>query len=131
MTLGTLRAGASALTLNIASGSSVTFSGGTTLTGNATFSVPTGVTVGLGTVTDGNLGFGLTKSGGGILSITSGTNYSANGQVLVTAGTLLINQPSGLPQRTVANNVVVSGGERWASVWGRVPCGRRAMFRLC
>jgi autotransporter-associated beta strand protein len=110
VTLGNLRAASGTLTFNVATGSGITFSGGTTLAGNPTFNVPTaGVAVSLGNVTDNNAGDGFTKTGPGTLSITSGSSYSSAGQVNVMAGTLLVNQPSGLPQGTVGHVHVFPG----------------------
>jgi len=50
------------------------------------------------------------------LSITNGSNYSANGTVNVNGGTLLVNQPSGLPQDTIAGHVVVAPGHHRVSL---------------
>jgi autotransporter-associated beta strand protein len=104
--LGTLSANGSTITVTGTAGSTITFTG-TTLTGTPTISVPTNVTVALGNVTDANGGFGVTKNGNGTLTITSGSSYSANGTVTVNGGILLVTQPSGLPQATIAGHVSV------------------------
>jgi autotransporter-associated beta strand protein len=109
LAFGALAVGGNAVAVNGSAASSMSFTGAT-LAGAPTFTVATGVTLALGTVTDNGAGFGLTKAGPGTVTIARGTNFSANGLVLVNAGTLLVNQPSGLPQDTVLGGVTVAAG---------------------
>ncbi|HEY1379144.1 MAG TPA: autotransporter-associated beta strand repeat-containing protein [Gemmataceae bacterium] len=115
--MGALSLAGGSLTVPGTAGSTMTFTG-TTLQSAQTVTVPTaGVTLGLGNVTDNNGSFGLTKAGAGTLTITNGTAY-AGGTVTVSGGTLLVNQPSGLPGRTTPGAVVVASGATVAVSYG-------------
>jgi autotransporter-associated beta strand protein len=107
--LGTLSVGPNTVTMNGTSGSTMAYTG-TTLNGAPTFNVTVGnLTLALGTVTDNNNGFGLTKTGPGILTIAGGSNY-ASGLVQVQGGILDVGTTSGLPNYATAGQVTVSAG---------------------
>ncbi|HEX8913798.1 MAG TPA: autotransporter-associated beta strand repeat-containing protein [Humisphaera sp.] len=105
---GALSVGANAVAVNGSSGSTLSFTG-TTLSGAATFNVATGVTANLGTLSDGNGGFGLVKQGAGQLTVPAGAGYTG-GPVTVSAGTLLALAPSALPQFATAGQLSVASG---------------------
>jgi autotransporter-associated beta strand protein len=106
--MGTLSLPGATITVNGTAGSSLTFTG-TTLTGAPTINVPTGMTMSLGTVTDNNGGFGLTKTGAGQLTLGGGASY-LGGAVAVNGGILFANTPAALPARTTSGAVTVASG---------------------
>jgi autotransporter-associated beta strand protein len=99
--LGTLSISAQTLTVNNNDGYELEFTGTTTLTGAANFSVATatasnvvqGLTLG-GSVTDGAGSFGITKSGLGTLVLASALN-DFTGDIVITQGVVSIASDTG------------------------------------
>jgi len=111
-TLGTLSIGASTLSIgpnNLQTNSDYGIAfGATTLTGDAAFDVSNNGT-GTGTLTLGAVGgsgFGITKSGTGVLRLASTNTYS--GGLTMNAGTLLINSSTALG--AAAGTFTINGG---------------------
>lgn len=121
-TMGTLSIGSYVLTSSNGTGNTapgvanLTF-GATTFTGSPTFNVTnvngTGVgTLTLGAISDGGLGYGLTKTGAGILLLNGINTYG--GVTNVSAGTLQLSKALGLyfnnPAQWTDANIIVNTG---------------------
>ena len=93
-TLGTLALGAHTLALatgdNVSSGTAAVTFGATTLSDSATLSPATGTTLTLGAIGDGGAGHTLTKTGAGELTFSAANTFS--GPVVLSAGTLTVNE---------------------------------------
>lgn len=81
---------------SIAGSFPLTFTGAATLTSNRTISVDPSTATGVfsGVITDNGNGYGLTKSGAGVLQLNAANSYS--GQTAVSAGTLKIGNAAAL-----------------------------------
>ena len=65
------------------------------------------LTVG-GVISDGGSGFGFTKTGAGILTLSGSAANTYTGLTTVTAGTLNLGKTAGI--NAIAGNVLVNGG---------------------
>ncbi len=102
VTLGTLGIGANSLTVTGSSGSSLNY-GAVTLSGSATFSPASGVSLSLGSISDGGSGYGIGMAGAGTLILTGAGNYS--GTTTISSGILQVVNGGSLG----SGNVVDSG----------------------
>lgn len=89
----------------------IQFAGGATLSGQRTLTVDNTTTFG-GRITEGEVGSGLVKSGGGTLILSGANTYS--GSTIVNGGRLVVNNSSGSATGTgsvtVGNGGTLAGG---------------------
>ena len=111
-TMGALSIGNNQLTLNSTGGVGLNF-GNTTLTGNATFNVGAGQQVVLGSLQASTYGF--TKTGNGLMILSSGADSSFTGQINVNGGTLRLADGLVGQYYSMATNTDI-GGAAYASL---------------
>jgi autotransporter-associated beta strand protein len=111
-TLGTLALGAHTLALatgdNVSSGTAAVTFGATTLSDSATLSPATGTTLTLGAIGDGGAGHTLTKTGAGELTFSAANTFS--GPVVLSAGTLTVNESNTITSLSTAVGTTLGFG---------------------